>query len=156
MSDASELRLRGENANVVRALLRKRRDLSFQIEEIERQAEAARADLIHLDAVIRLFAPDIAPDALPERERHVRRLSYFAHGEITRRALDALRVGGTVTALDIAKQAMADKGLSFEDRKVRTEFCRRISMQLNAMRRERKVERVGEGRGARWRLAGEV
>jgi hypothetical protein len=112
-----------------------------------------RRNLIHLDAVIGMFAPDIAPDALPERERHVRRLNYFAHGEITRRALYAPRVGGNVTALDIAKQAMADKGLSFEDRRVRTEFCRSINMQLNAMRRERKVERVGEGRGERRRLA---
>jgi hypothetical protein len=148
-----ELHLSGENANVIHALLRKRRDLSFQIAAIEKQAEAARAVLIHLDVVIRMFAPDLAPDALPERERHVRRLNYFSHGEITRRALDMLRVGGTATALDIAKRAMEEKGLSFEDRRIRTEFCRRINMQLNAMRRERKVERIGEGRGARWRLA---
>jgi hypothetical protein len=151
-----ELHIRGENANVIHALLRKRRDLSFQIAEIEKQAETARADLIHVDAVIRMFAPDIAPDALPERQRHVRRLNYFAHGEISRRALNMLRAGGTVTTLDIANRAMEEKELPLGDRRIRTEFCRRINMQLNAMRRERKVERIGEGRAARWRLASEA
>jgi predicted transcriptional regulator len=148
--------LRGEHANLVKTLLRKRRDIAFHITEIERQAEAVRADLVHIDAVIRMFAPDIAPDVLPERQRHPRRLDYFAHGEITRRVYDMLRGGGTVAAIDVAKQAIEEKGLSFEDRRVRTEFARRITMQLNHMRWERKVEKVGVGRGSRWRLAGEA
>lgn len=74
--------------------------MAFHITELEQQTEAARADLIHLDAVIRLFAPELAPDALPARQRHPRRLDYFAHGEIARRVLDMLRVGGTVAAID--------------------------------------------------------
>jgi hypothetical protein len=92
-----------------------------------------------------MFAPDLPSDASPERRRHPRRLDYFAHGEITRRVLEMLRVGGTIQAIDVAKQAMEEKGLSFEDRPVRTEFYRRITMQLNHMRRQRKVEKIGEG-----------
>jgi hypothetical protein len=152
MSDPTLPELRGQHANLVKTLLRKRRDVEFRIGEIEREAEAMRADLMHLDAVIRIFAPDIEPAALPPRLRHPRRLEYFSHGEITRRILDMLRVGGTVATIDVAKKAMEDKELSFEDRRLRTEFCRRITMQLNHMRRERKVERIGEGRGSRWRL----
>jgi predicted transcriptional regulator len=147
--------LRGEHANLVKTLLRKRRDIAFHVTEIERQAEAVRADLVHIDAVIRMFAPDIAPDALPKRERHPRRLDYFAHGEITRRIYDMMRGGGTVAAIAVAKRAIEEKGLSFEDRRVRTEFCRRITMQLNHMRRERKVEKIGMGRGVKWKLAKE-
>jgi hypothetical protein len=64
-----------------------------------------------------------------------------------------LRGGGTVQAIDVAKRAMEEKGLSIEDRRVRTEFSRRITMQLQHLRREGKVEKVGEGRGSRWRLA---
>ena len=66
--------LRGQYANLIKTLLRKRRDVAFHITELEQQAEAARADLIHLDAVIRLFAPEVEPDALPARQRHPRRL----------------------------------------------------------------------------------
>lgn len=148
-----ETDLRGEHANLVKTLLRKRRDVAFHITELERQVEAVRADLVHLDSVIRMFAPELAPDVLPKRERHPRRLDYFAHGEITRRVYDMLRGGGTVQAIDVARRAMEEKGLSLEDRRVRTEFCRRITMQLGHMRREGKVEQVGIGRGSRWRLA---
>ncbi len=148
-----ELELRGQHANLIKTLLRKRRDIAFHITELERQAEAVRADLIHLDAVIRIFAPDLPPDVLPERQRHPRRLDYFAHGEITRRVLDMLRPGGTIQAIDIAKQAIEEKGFSFEDRRVRTEFCRRITMQLNHMQRRGSVEKIGAGRGVRWKLA---
>jgi hypothetical protein len=89
---------------------------------------------MHLDAVIRIFA-----GRAPERQRHPHRRDYFAHGEISRRGFDMLRVGGTATMIDIARKAMEDKGLSFEDRRLRTEFCRRITME--------QVQRIGEGRG---------
>ncbi len=111
-----ETDLRGEHANLIKILLRKRGDIAFHITELERQGEGVRADLAHIDAVIRLFAPDIAPDAMPERLRHPRRLNYFAHGEITRRVYDMMRGGGTVAAIDVAKQAIEEKSLSFEDR----------------------------------------
>jgi hypothetical protein len=39
------------------ALVRKRRDVAFEISELERATAAKRQDLIHIDAVIRLFAP---------------------------------------------------------------------------------------------------
>jgi len=39
-----------------------------------------------------------------------------------------LWTGGTIAAIAVAKQAMEDKGLSFEDRRMRREFCRRIAM----------------------------
>ena len=107
-----ETDLRGEHANLVKTLLRKRRDIAFHITELERQVESVRADLVHIDAVIRMFAPDLAPDVLPSRLRHPRRLDYFAHGEITRRVYDLLRGGGTIAAIDVAQRAMEEKGLN--------------------------------------------
>jgi hypothetical protein len=95
----------------------------------------------------------VSPEQIPPQTRKPRQLAYFGHGEITRRALDMLRAGGTVTSLDIAKQAMADKGLSFEgDRRTRTEFCRRITMQLTNMAHKGTVTKIGAGRGSRWTL----
>jgi hypothetical protein len=148
-----ELSKPGDHTVAVAALVRKRRDIAFKIAEMERDTEAVRATPVHIDAVIRLFAPDLPPDVLPERQRRPRQLDYFAHGEITRRVLDMLRAGGEIQAIDVARQAMADKGLNFEgDRRTRIEFARRITMQLNHMARRGMVEKVGSGRGVRWKL----
>jgi hypothetical protein len=35
----------------------------------------------------------------------------------------------------------------------RTDFVRRVSLQLNGMARKDKVERIGKGRALRWRLS---
>jgi len=146
-----------KNVIVLDALIKKRRETAFRITEMERETETVRANLVHLDAVIRLFAPNVSPEQIPPQTRRPRQLAYFAHGEITRRALDMLRAGGTVKAVDIAKQAMTDKGFSFEgDRRTRIEFCRRITMQLTNMARKGTVEKIGVGRGSRWQLAGET
>ena len=144
-----------KNVVVLAALIQKRRDTAFQITQMERDIETVRADLVHLDAVIRLFAPDVSPEDIPTPTRKPRQLAYFSHGEITRRVLDMLRVGGTVQAIDIAKRAMEDKGLSFEgDRRTRMDFSRRITLQLTNMARKGTVEKIGVGRGSRWRLMG--
>jgi len=49
---------------------------------------------------------------------------------------------------------MRDKGLDPEsDPATRTDFVRRVTLQLNDMVRKRKVEKIGRGRAMRWRLA---
>lgn len=148
-----ELAKPGEHRVAVAALVRLRSDTAFRVTELEKQTEAARADLVHIDAVIRMLAPQLDPDDIPGRQRRPRRLDYFAHGEITRRILDLLREHETVAAVDVARQALADKGLSFEDRPVRTEFCRRITMQAGYMARKGTLEKIGFGRSVRWKLA---
>src|SRR5205823_816342 len=113
---APERGMSGKSKNVIvlAALIKKRRETAFCVTEMERETETVRADLVHIDAVIRPFAPNVSPEDIPPQTRRPRQLAYFSHGEITRRALDMLRAGGSVTSLDIAKQAMADKGFSFE------------------------------------------
>jgi|SRR5579863_5773329 len=89
-----------ENVIAVTALARLRRDVAFRIAELEKRTEGARADLVHIDAVIRMLAPTFDPTAIAERKRHPRRLEYFSHGEISRRCFDALRDGATIQAVD--------------------------------------------------------
>ena len=151
-----ETDLRGEHANLIKTLLRKRRDVAFHITELESEVETTRADLAHLDAVIRMFAPDIPPNLLPKRLHRPRQLHCFAHGEITRRVYDMLRGGNTIQAIDVARRAMEEKELPLGDKKLTTEVSRRVAMQLNHMRRDGKVERIGRGRGARWRLVADA
>ena len=75
------------------------------------------------------------------------------HGELTQRIFDALRVNGTVSGLEVAAQAMRDKGLDPEnDKPTRTDFVRRVALALGDMRRIGKVEKIGRGRALRWRL----
>ena len=83
------------------------------------------------------------------------RPAFFGRNEITRRCYDLLREKGTITADDVTVRAMRDKGLDPEaDRNQRTDFTRRILVSLHDLRRAGTVEKVGAGRGVKWKLAG--
>jgi hypothetical protein len=70
---------------------------------------------------------------------------------LTKRIYDAMRVTGAVASVDIA--AMREKGLDPDNDPVtRSDFVRRVTLQLNDMVRKGKVEKMGRGRGVRWRL----
>jgi hypothetical protein len=90
----------------VRALCAKRGEVALQLAELEKRQDQLRTELVHIDAVIRLFCPDLDPSELPGRKRRHVRSDYFAHGEITRRAFDAMRGGKIVQAVEIAHAAM--------------------------------------------------
>jgi hypothetical protein len=48
---------------------------------------------------------------------------------------------------------MRDKGLDPDtDPVTRTDFVRRVGLQLNALQRDGKIERIGKGKTLRWRL----
>jgi hypothetical protein len=135
------------------ALVKKRADILFEIGELETQIDRLRIELVHLDAVLRMFRPDFKAEGLPIRHRRPTKSPYFAHGELTKRIFDAMRTSGTVTSAEIAAAAMRDKGLDPENDPVtRTDFVRRVGLQLNDMVRKGKVEKIGRGRAVRWKL----
>src|SRR6266852_4785950 len=116
--------------------------------------ERLQAELAHLDAVLRMFRPDLQASGLPVRHRRPTKSPYFRHGELTQRIFDALRERGEIASADVAVAAMRDKGLDpNNDPVTRTDFVRRVGLQLNDMARKGKVERIGKGRALRWRLA---
>ncbi len=53
----------------VNALLAKRAHILFEIGEYEGKAERLRTQIVHLDAVIRLFRPDFDAECAPVRLR---------------------------------------------------------------------------------------
>jgi hypothetical protein len=56
--------------HVLSALVSKRAEIAGQIEGLERQADQFRADLLHIDAAIRIFAPDYRPNEIrPKAKR---------------------------------------------------------------------------------------
>ena len=136
------------------ALVAKRADILFEIGEFEKRIEQLRTELVHLDAVLRMFRPDFKAEGLPVRHRRPTKSPYFAHGELTKRIYDAMRTGGSVASGDIATAAMREKGLDPDNDPVtRTDFVRRVTLQLNDLVRKGKVEKIGRGRAMRWQLA---
>jgi hypothetical protein len=143
------------NTVTMNALVAKRAEILFDITEAEKRIDQLRAELVHLDAVLRMFRPDFKAEGLPVRHRRPTKSPYFAHGELTKRIYDAMRTSGTVSSFEIAAKAMRDKGLDPEnDKPTRTDFVRRVSLALGDMQRKGKVEKIGRGRAMRWKLAG--
>jgi hypothetical protein len=141
------------HAVTANALVKKRAEILFEIGEFEKKIARLQTELVHLDAVLRMFRPDFAADALPVRHRRPTKSPYFAHGELTKRIYDAMRTSGTVSSSEIAAAAMRDKGLDPEnDKPTRTDFVRRVSLALGDMQRKGKVEKIGRGRAMRWKL----
>jgi hypothetical protein len=142
------------NAATTKALMRKRADLLFEIAQSEKHTERLRLELVHLDAVLRMFLPDASETDVTMRQRRWRRSSpYFARGELTRRIYAALRQRTFIASVEIAAEAMRDNGLDPDaDPETRTDFTRRVTAQLSALARDDKVKRVGKGRAMRWRL----
>ena len=123
---------------IISGLREKRSAVAGQIVELRRQLDRLQADLFHVDAVLRLY--DVEPSEIPTKGRVPVRSAYFGRNEITRRVYDALRERGEVAAVDIAAQAMRDKGLDPKaDKKLRVHFAQRILTSLSTTygRRER-------------------
>ena len=140
--------------HAVAALKDKRAELSGIIADLEKRIHQHRADLVHVDAVLRLFVPELEPETINAKRPAPVRSRYFAEGELTRRCLEALRraEGRPVAAEEIAVATMVDKGLDPADRKTRSDFIRRMLYALSSLRSKGVVEKLGHGLGARWRL----
>jgi hypothetical protein len=150
----AKLPLPGEHPNTVNALRNKRSSIAGEIELHNREIERLRAALIHIDAVLRLFDPGIDPNDIEARKlRFPRRIEYFEKGELAGRVYEALRTNGdTVSCEELSRKALADKGLAATDRVAHRLFMCKFMPALADLRRRGIVEKVGEGRGVRWKL----
>ena len=150
----AKLPLPDEHPNAVNTLRAKRAQLAGEIELHNREIERLRAALIHVDAVLRLLDPGTDPDDIEPRKRFPRRIEYFEKGELARRVYEALRDDGdTVSCEELTRKALADKGLAATDRVAHRLFMIKFMPALADLRRRGIVEKVGHGRGVRWKLA---
>src|SRR5437763_15231367 len=97
-----KLPLPDEQPVAVNALRNMRAKIAGEIAMHEGEVRQRRADLVHIDAVLRLFDPDTDPEGLPVRKVYTRRMAYFGKGETTRRVYDAL-TEATVSANELAE-----------------------------------------------------
>jgi len=137
---------------VISGLRERRAELARQIVDAQHALDLLRGDLIHIDAVLRLYGVEAGD--IPMKGRVSIRSAYFDRNEISRRVRDMLRERETISADDVSVRAMQDKRLDPDnDRKLRTDFNKRILVSLHDMMKAGQVERIGKGRGVRWKLA---
>lgn len=140
--------------HVVSALIEKRAEIAGIIVSLEKQIREYQRELLHLDATLKMFDPDIKLSEIRPKRPAYGRSGYFAQGELSDRCHDALRRadGKPVSAEEIAIQAMRDKLLDPGDNKIRSDFIRRLLWTLERLQRNGQIERVGRGIGVRWQL----
>jgi hypothetical protein len=141
-------------SHVVSALREKRAKVAGCIARLERQLDQHRADLSHIDGVLRLFEPERDPEAIKPK-RTYKRTRYFARNELSRLILGVLReANGKLIATDeIASQVLAAKGYDAADAIMRGAVRKQALTILRAYRKRGTVEQTGLGRGLRWRLS---
>src|SRR6266478_1094564 len=140
--------------HVITALREKRAIVAGLIEKLERKLEQHRADLTHIDGVLRLFQPDRDPDEIKPK-RTYRRTRYFARNELARLCMDVLRdATDLITTDEIAARVIAAKGFEAADSTLRAAIRDQLLTVLRAARKRGTVEQMGLGRGVRWKFSG--
>ncbi|MGO9234511.1 MAG: hypothetical protein ACLP4V_10725 [Methylocella sp.] len=136
-----------------RALVNKRAEIAGMIARTEQQLRQFRADLVHLDAALRLFAPGLEPKTIPAKKIRQADL-WFAQGELSRRVLDALRrAGEPIRAPDLVRAVMIDKGLDPGDRPSFARVQWKIRDTLKRLNKRGLLAPDGVGHGVLWRIA---
>ena len=144
--------------HVISALREKRALVAGLIEKLERKLEQHRADLTHIDGVLRLFQPDRDHGDIKPKRTYARRTRYFARNELSRLCSDALREakGEPLTTEAIAIRIVDAKGFDCSDRAMQKAICDQVLTVLRSFRKQNIIEQIGMGRGACWRLMTEA
>jgi hypothetical protein len=141
--------------HVISALREKRALVAGLIEKLERKLEQYRADLTHIDGVLRLFQPDRDPADIRPKRTYARRTRYFARNELSRLCMDALRAADAapITTDAIAGRIVEAKGFDASDAVLRKAIGDQSLALMRLFRKRGAVEQIGLGRGVRWKLA---
>ena len=137
--------------HVIGALREKRSELGGVIQQLEQRLEQHRAALVHLDATMRLFDPDIRPQEIrPSRPRA--HSAWFRPGECLRLIYDELRnASQPVTTRELATRIMRTKALSTDDDRQRELIQKTLLGSLN--RAKERIARIETSGIVRWTLS---
>jgi hypothetical protein len=138
-------------SHVVSALVAKRSEVAGLIADLERKIAQQRADLVHVDAVLGLYAPELEPNSIPSGAAR-RRNGWFKSGELVRMVLDTLRVApAPMPTRDIAAAVMVRRGLDPADARIAGLIGKLVN---NALTRQAGdlVEKIALHRSVTWRL----
>jgi hypothetical protein len=141
--------------HVVSGLIAKRAELAGIIDELQRQLDQHRADLTHIDGVLRVLATDLDPETIRPK-RIYRRNRYFGRNELSRLCLGMLRTAADkpLSVDDIAGRVIAAKGFDSRDVILRSAIRDQVGSVVKRLHRDRTIENHGAGRASKWKLAG--
>ena len=138
--------------HVLSGLLSKRAEIAGQIEHAQTALRMLIIDLDNLDATIRIFNPNIdlaevKPKPLPPR-------NHAFKGEVSRIVLGMLRQAiEPLTAQDIARHVMAERGLNIADKRLVRVIGKRVGACLRHYRAKGIVRsEKGQGQFLVWRV----
>jgi hypothetical protein len=125
------------------ALKRKRADMTGEIARCHARLAELSADLEHLDATIRLFAPDFVQESvLPKVFTPPK--SWSKRGEMSRAVLSILRIAkGPLSTREIAAMIVSQRGLD-TDAGILNVMTRRVGHVLRDKREAGLVRSVEE------------
>jgi hypothetical protein len=142
---------------VVSSLIAKRRELAGIIDQMQRQLDQYRADLTHIDGVLRILASDLDPETIRPK-RAYRRNRYFARNELSRLCLGVLRTaaGELLSTDDIAGRVITTKGFDAIDSVLHAAIRGQVGSIVKRLHREGMIKNNDAGRASRWKLARET
>jgi hypothetical protein len=135
--------------HVVSGLIEKRRELAGIIDELQRQLDQHRADLIHIDGVLRVLAIDLDPETIRPK-RAYRRNRYFARNELSRLCLGVLRTaaGELLSTDDIAGRVIVAKGFDAGDAILRVAIREQVGSTVKRLHWQGTIQNVGAARAS--------
>jgi hypothetical protein len=132
-----------ENQHTINALTRKRAEIAGQIEHCQQRMRGLVIDLDHVDAALRMFAPDIDLQAIPNRPLPPIHLAF--KGEVTRIAMAMFKTAGSpITTVQIAERLMVERGLDPLDLKLRSVMIKRAGGLITSWRNQKIIRESGE------------
>lgn len=136
---------------LITGLTAKRAEVSGIIADLEKRIAQHRADLVHIDAVLRLYAPEVEPESIAPKAVRTRN-DWFKPGELARMVLDILRVASApMTGKEIAAEVMQRRGLDAGDART-AHLVGKLVHNVCTRHAAGLMERLQDNNIAKWRV----
>jgi len=147
-----------DDKHMAASLIEKRRQTLREIVDLELQLGQRRDALGSLDNTIRFLDPDAVLDDYVPNRRLPQNDGHLVRGEISRRIRRAFRDarGEPITIETLALAVLTDNKLDPTDKRLLQRFKNKFQIALYALRRRGTVEKIGERRNVRWKLAADT
>ena len=138
---------------VIYGLAARRSELSGLVAHLEGQLGEAKADLIHIDAVLAMWGVD-APDKTI-RAKKATTAGLFHAKELPRRVRGVLKdCAEGATSKEIARRISLDKGWDHDDKRFQSALADKITRLMCEMHRQGRIARTkAKGGVSVWQLA---
>jgi hypothetical protein len=140
-----------ENQLFLSALVKKHAELGGELLSAQHRVQKLHADMLHVEAVIRLLSPSFDVKAIAARRRY-KSNKWFDRGTVVRHALDVLRdADGPLSAREITVKMLADKGVPDATTKQIRDLQASVLRSLKSYQ-GKGVQTVGDVVPSRWAL----